>query len=145
MARARPFRMLEDLFLAAGSIWSSLIPADWLEAFAAHPQIGSTSATDIRSRSSEWSADEQAGTANADSLAKKELAECNRLYVEKFGFIFIVCATGRSAEEMLAMCRARLRNTRDTEIRIAADEQRKITELRLNKLLENELHYNTCA
>jgi len=145
MIKERPFRMLEGLFLAADAIWFSLTPADWLRAFAAHPKIGSTDSAAANTRASEWSAGEQAGTAKADKKVKKQLAEANGLYEEKFGFIFIVCATGRSAEEMLEMCKARLRNRLGTEMMIAAEEQRKITELRLNKLLENELHYNTRA
>ncbi len=143
MARRRPFRMLDDLFRNAGAIWFSLTPADWLEAFAAHPRIGSNSSK--RSRSSEWAAAEQAGAAGADRTVKEELAAANRLYEKKFGFIFIVCATGRSAEEMLGICRSRLRNGLQEEMKIAANEQHKITELRLTKLLENELYYNTCA
>jgi OHCU decarboxylase len=134
MAAERPFRMLEDLYKSADVIWASSTPADWREAFAAHPRIGSSSAG--RTKASEWSADEQSVAAKADRSIKKELAEANRLYEEKFGFIFIVCATGRTAEEILAMCIDRLGNTAATEIKIAAREQQKITELRLNKLLE---------
>ncbi len=137
--------MLEDLFHTSGTIWFSLSPSDWLEAFAAHPRIGSTVSAAATSRSSKWSACEQSGTVTAESLVKKELGEANRLYEEKFGFIFIVCATGRSAEEMLEMCRARLPNSLSEEMELAAIEQHKITELRLNKLLENERHYHTCA
>lgn len=143
MMRERPFRMLEGLFRAADTVWYSLTPANWLKAFAAHPRIGSTDSAAANTRASEWSAGEQAGTAKADNSVKNQLAEANGLYEEKFGFIFIVCATGRTAEEMLEMCQARLQNRLGTEMMIAAGEQRKITELRLNKLLENELHHNT--
>jgi 2-oxo-4-hydroxy-4-carboxy--5-ureidoimidazoline (OHCU) decarboxylase len=72
----------------------------------------------------------------AEVTVREQLAEANRLYLEKFGFIFIVCATGKSADEMLAICRARFGNSAATELKIAAEEQLKITELRLNKLLE---------
>jgi OHCU decarboxylase len=143
MTEERPFRMLEDLFRTADAVWYSLTPADWLIAFAAHPKIGSTDSGGPKTRASEWSAGEQAGTAKAQYTVKKQLAEANSLYEEKFGFIFIVCATGRSADEMLDLCNARLQNRLGTEMMIAAEEQRKITELRLNKLLEHELHYNT--
>ncbi len=144
MTRERPFRMLDDLFFCAESIWHSLTPADWLEAFAAHPRIGSSSPSSVSSRSSKWSAGEQSQTNNGDNKVNNDLAEPNRLYEEKFGFIFIVCATGRSADEMLGICRARLGNSLAKEIKIAAHEQQEITELRLAKLLEDERHYNTC-
>ncbi len=143
MIKERPFRMLEGLFRAADAVWYSLTPADWLIAFAAHPRIGSTVSAAVNTRASEWSAGEQAGTAEAAKTVKKQLADANGLYEAKFGFIFIVCATGRSAEEMLEICKARLQNRLGTEMMIAAEEQRKITELRLSKLLEHELHYNT--
>ena len=89
-----------------------------------------------KKRAADWSAGEQSGVATAESEVGEQLAAVNRLYEQKFGFIFIVCATGKSADEMLAICRARLGNTPETELRIAAEEQRKITEIRLNKLLE---------
>jgi OHCU decarboxylase len=137
MAESRPFAMLEILFERADSIWLSLSPADWLEAFAAHPKIGSNKGGPTqKKRAASWSAGEQSGMDAADNAVRNELAEANRLYEEKFGFIFIVCASGKSAHEMLAICLARLGNSAETEMRIAAEEQRKITELRLNKLLE---------
>ena len=145
MASERPFRMLEDLFEKSETVWFSLSPADWLEAFAAHPQIGSRSVAANASRSAEWSSREQAGTADAGIATLNALAEANHLYHEKFGFIFIVCATGRSADEMLQMCRARFGNSLQTEIEIAAREQQRITELRLSKLLEYERNYDTCS
>jgi OHCU decarboxylase len=137
MTAARPFRMLENLFVAAGKIWVSLSPADHLEAFASHPKIGSKEPEPKQKpKSAEWAADEQSGMDVASETARDELAECNRLYLEKFGFIFIVCATARSADEMLAICKARLGNSLAMELKIAAEEQRQITEIRLNKLLE---------
>ena len=135
MASERPYRMLEDLYRSADVIWSSSTPADWLEAFAAHPRIGS-SASNGTGRASGWSSEEQSAAGKAINAVKKKLADANRLYEEKFGFIFIVCASGRSADEMLAMCEERLGNSATKEIRVAAAEQQKITELRLNKLLE---------
>lgn len=136
MAGERPFKMLDDLYRSAEVIWAASTPADWLEAFAAHPRIGSTSSDRSASRASGWSADEQSVAAKGGRTVKKKLAEANRLYEEKFGFIFIVCANGRTAEEMLDNCTDRLGNSAATEIKIAAREQQKITELRLNKLLE---------
>jgi OHCU decarboxylase len=137
MAGARPFDMLEDLFRTADRTWFSLSSVEWLEAFASHPKIGSGKpAPKQKKRSSEWSSGEQSGIDIADKSVRKQLAEANRLYQEKFGFIFIVCATGKSADEMLAICRARLGNSAETEMRLAAEEQRKITEIRLSKLLE---------
>lgn len=137
MAAARPFVMLDDLFRSAERNWMSLTPADWLEAFASHPKIGSTKPSPSqKTLSAEWSRGEQASVKSAGELTLNQLAEANRLYLEKFGFIFIVCATGKSAEEMLAICRARLGNSIETELSIAAVEQSKITEIRLNKFLE---------
>ncbi len=129
--------MLEDLYDRADSIWFSLASADWLEAFAAHPKIGSRKPARLqKKRAADWSAGEQAGTNAAAEAVRNELADANRLYEDKFGFIFIVCATGKSADEMLAICRARLGNSIETEMRIAAEEQAKITRIRLDKLLE---------
>ena len=137
MAESRPFAMLENLFRRADEVWSSLSTADHLEAFAAHPKIGSTrSASTQQHRAASWSANEQSGMEAADADVRRRLAEANSLYEARFGFIFIVCASGRSAEEMLVMCQSRLGNSLETELNIAADEQRKITEIRLGKLLE---------
>jgi OHCU decarboxylase len=137
MTAARPFAMLDNLFADAENIWFSLSTSDRLEAFASHPKIGSKKAAPKQQvKSAEWSAGEQSGMAVASDSVQNDLAETNRLYLEKFGFIFIVCATGKTAEEMLAVCRARLGNSIETELKIAAEEQRKITEIRLNKLLE---------
>jgi OHCU decarboxylase len=138
MTEARPFATVAGLLNQAERIWHNLEPKDWLEAFAAHPKIGAKKAAPKQqAQSAEWSRGEQSGTQAANDSVLDALAEANRLYEEKFGFIFIVCATGKSAEEMLDFCRRRLKNDVDTEIRIAADEQRKITEIRLKKLLES--------
>lgn len=137
MTSARPFLLVDKLFETADSIWSSLPPSDHLEAFASHPKIGSKEAAPKQqAKSAEWSAGEQSGMDAASDAVRDELAECNRLYLDKFGFIFIVCASGKSAQEMLALCKARLDNPLETELKIAAEEQRKITEIRLTKLLE---------
>ena len=139
MTKARPFSGVADLITQAEQIWLNLEAQDWLEAFAAHPKIGARKATPKQQvQSAEWSRGEQSGTYAAADSVLEALAEANRLYEEKFGYIFIVCATGKSAEEMLELCRRRLNNDENSELRIAADEQRKITEIRLKKLLETE-------
>jgi OHCU decarboxylase len=139
MTEARPFADVGDLLLEAERIWRGLEPADWLEAFAAHPKIGAKKAAPAQqARSAEWSKGEQAGMDNTDETVREELADANRLYEGKFGHIFIVCATGKSAGEMLGLCRQRLENGPDSELRTAAKEQRKITEIRLIKLVNEE-------
>jgi len=137
MNEARPFADVAALLEKAGQIWRSLDAEDWLEAFAAHPKIGARKAAPKQqAQSAEWSRGEQSGAHSAADSILDALAEANRLYEEKFGYIFIVCATGKSAEEMLEICRGRLNNDVDSELPIAAEEQRKITEIRLRKLLE---------
>lgn len=137
MAEARPFADSAEFIKQADRIWLNLETRDWLEAFAAHPKIGARKAASHQSaQAAEWSNAEQSGTQTAADTLRDELEKANRLYEEKFGFIFIVCATGKRAEEILDLCRRRLQNDADSEIRIAADEQRKITEIRLKKLLE---------
>jgi OHCU decarboxylase len=138
MVEARPFADISGLLNQASEISQNLETGDWLEAFAAHPKIGAKKAVpQATAQSAEWSHAEQSGTQTAADSVRDALAEANRLYENKFGFIFIVCATGKSAEEMLETCRQRLDNTADAEILIAADEQKKITEIRLKKLLES--------
>ncbi|HEY4242736.1 MAG TPA: allantoicase [Kofleriaceae bacterium] len=117
-----------ELYRAADRIWWALPDADRREAFSAHPRIGA-------SKAERWAAGEQARVADASDEAKTELAVLNEQYAERFGFIFLICATGRTAESMLADLRARLRNDVATELRIAAEEQLQITRLRLGKLL----------
>lgn len=137
MTANRPFPMLGHMFQKAAEIWFSLSAADYLEAFAAHPKIGSGKpAAAQNKRAATWSRGEQAAARNGDRAVSGRLAEVNSLYENKFGFIFIVCATGRSAEEILAIAEARLGNSLQTEMQLAAEEQHKITELRLAKLLE---------
>jgi len=128
MAAARPFRTIDALLEAADGVWHSLRPDDWLEAFRAHPRIGEQG-------KQRWSQQEQSGAADASADIKVALAEANRLYEERFGYIFIVCATGKTAAEMLRMARERLGNDPGRELRVAAEEQRQITRLRLQKLV----------
>jgi OHCU decarboxylase len=129
MIEARPFADLEAMIARGEAIWTRLAPADWLEAFAAHPRIGERRAV------SAWSSEEQAGTRSADEPTQAKLAALNVDYQERFGYIFIVCATGKSSEELLALLDARLSNDPQTEIVVAAGEQRKIIALRLRKLV----------
>jgi OHCU decarboxylase len=137
MVRARPFADRESLLDAADRIWLELDGASWLEAFAAHPRIGERKAAAPQGgRSARWSEQEQSGAAAANASVLAELAEGNRAYEERFGHVFLICATGKSAEEMLARLRERLDNDPATELRIAAEEQRRITRLRIDKLLE---------
>ena len=133
MAAARPFGSEEAMRAQADAVWRSLDRADWLEAFAAHPTIGAGGPDP-----SPWSDEEQAGVAGAEDGALRRLAEGNHDYQTRFGYIFIVCATGKTAAEMLALLEGRLRHDAGGELPVAADEQRKITQLRLTKLLEQE-------
>lgn len=137
LASERPFRSADDLADAADRLWRSLSADDWLEAFAAHPRIGAPGEVRHPPPSS-WARQEQAGTKSASPETLANLADANREYEERFGHIFIVCATGKSAAEMLALAEARLHNDPRTELAIAAEEQRKIMRLRLAKLLEAE-------
>jgi OHCU decarboxylase len=136
MLSRRPFASRDAVFSAADEIWRSLGPSDWLEAFSHHPRIGEQSSAMPQTRTgSQWAASEQAGMQRANDQARDALAAANRAYEARFGYIYIVCATGKSADEMLSLARQRLRNDPDTELGVAAEEQRKITHLRLEKLL----------
>jgi len=146
MAAARPFSTVEQMAETADAIWSSLERTDWLEAFAAHPRIGAggsggpggpgTSGQSRMANGSDWSRQEQSGTQSANDEQRQRLAAGNREYEARFGYIFIVCATGKSAADMLVLLEHRLRNDRAQELRVAAGEQRKITRLRLTRLLD---------
>jgi OHCU decarboxylase len=137
MKEARPFAGSEALLAKAAHVWRDLSEDDWLEAFRAHPKIGEQKAAALQSKEAQaWSAQEQSGVQDSPTRTKAELAAANRAYQDRFGFIFIVCATGKSAEEMRSILNQRLQNDRATELGIAAEQQRKITELRLCKLLE---------
>ena len=137
MTERRPYATVKQLEAVADEEWADLNPQDWLEAFKAHPKIGENKAEKAQSDTAEgWSDQEQSGTREASQEVLDALHEANRAYEEKFGFIFIVCATGKSAQEMLEILERRLENDRDTEIKTAAEEQRKITQLRLEKLFE---------
>jgi len=136
MTEMRPFASVAELLSTADRVWWSLSEADWQEAFHAHPRIGEKKAATAQSTAAKrWSAQEQSGMAAAAAETVRELAERNRDYEQRFGFIFIVCATGKSSDEMLAIINQRIKNDPATELRAAVEEQRKITQLRLEKLL----------
>ncbi len=125
--------LLED----AEEQWWQCSESDWKEAFSHHPKIGDlASLTKKFASTAKWATGEQGGVNMATKETLGALAEGNRLYEAKFGYIFIVCATGKSADEMLVILQSRLQNSPETEIQVAADEQQKITRLRLEKLLE---------
>lgn len=132
-----PFESLTQLFESADQIWWSLAPRDWLEAFHSHPKIGEQkAAAAVAVEAQRWSEDEQSGIRDSAAATIAALAQLNREYEEKFGYIFIVCASGKTSAEMLAILRQRLRNNPEEELRLAAAEQAKITELRLKKLIQ---------
>ena len=146
MAAARPFRSTESLAEIADRTWRALSKEDWLEAFSAHPPIGvagtgfnlhpppNSSVPSDSDRANAWARQEQSGSRGAAGQLT-ELALLNREYAERFGHVFLICATGKSAAEILELGRQRLPNDPETELAIAAEEQRKITRLRLEKLL----------
>jgi 2-oxo-4-hydroxy-4-carboxy-5-ureidoimidazoline decarboxylase len=136
-----PFFPAEDLVEVledAEEQWFKCSEDDWKEAFAHHPKIGDIESLKKKFASTAtWAAGEQSGASSASQKTMEALAEGNKKYEDKFGYIFIVCATGKSADEMLAMLQERLLNDPKEEIEIAADEQNKITKLRLEKLVED--------
>jgi 2-oxo-4-hydroxy-4-carboxy-5-ureidoimidazoline decarboxylase len=137
MVDARPFASVDELMAKADRIWWELEPQDWLEAFQSHPKIGENKAAAATSTEAQkWSEAEQSGTRGSAPATMQALADLNRKYEERFGYIFIVCATGKSSEEMLEILRERLNKVPEDELRIAAGEQAKITQLRLNKLID---------
>ena len=146
MVARRPFASLAEARSAAREEWFALDPDEWREAFKHHPKIGAASASPVASPgaspvaspvaqdfspASAVSAREQSGVASAAADVKQALADGNRAYQQRFGYIYIVCATGKTAEEMLAILRSRLGNDPIKEIQIAAEEHAKICDLRL--------------
>ena len=135
LAERRPFQDEASLLAASDEVWLSLPPTGWLEAFLGHPRIGESSArAPVTAQSASWSRQEQGKVADSDEV-KATLAAANRAYEQRFGHIFIVCATGKSAAEILAILRRRMQNDEETELREAAEQQRQITQLRLKKWL----------
>ncbi len=141
MVRQRPIPDEATLLAAADETWGSLAREDWMEAFRSHPRIGGATGGESRdsrpasTQSSSWSKQEQENVAGAGNAVKTELAQANRDYEQRFGRIFIVCATGKSAAEILKTLRRRMGNDDDTELREAAEQQRLIMHLRLKKWL----------
>ena len=134
MATKRPLPNDAALLAASDEIWRGLGEVDWLEAFRSHPRIGESRAEKaVAAQSSAWSEQEQQKTATADDAIKTALKWGNREYEQKFGRIFIVCATGKSASEILEILRRRLHNDDATELQQAAEEQRQIMHIRLKK------------
>ncbi|KAG2779325.1 hypothetical protein PC129_g2399 [Phytophthora cactorum] len=131
MAKKFPLRDFEELCRAADTVDAMLTCEDWLEAFAAHPRIGRA-----KKPIKEWEAQEQQATKNADDAVLNRLEELNDAYYKKFGYIYIVCATGKSAPEMLRILESRMDNSPEGELAVAAGEQSKITKIRLEKLLQ---------
>lgn len=127
VAAARPFPSWEAMVRTANEIWLALGEEHWLEGFAGHPRIGE--------RKAGWSSQEQSGTHTASDETMRAIAEGNRAYEEKFGFVYLICATGKPADAMRADLEQRLQNDRATELRRAAEEQARITALRLEKLV----------
>ena len=136
MVAGRPYIDANSLRQTADRHWDQMAEDDYLQAFEGHPKIGDITSLKAKyANTKELASDEQAGIKQAYDQLMIDLAEDNRAYEEKYGFIFIVCATGKSAEEMLNLLRVRLKNTRHRELEIASEEQRKIFHLRLEKLL----------
>jgi OHCU decarboxylase len=130
VAAGRPYADLAALQRAADEVWLGLGPEDWLEAFAAHPRIGEGGGA-----SADWSRQEQAGVGGAGPEVQDRLARGNAEYEARFGYVFLISAAGRDAEEILAALTERLGNDPATELRVAADEHRRITRVRLERLM----------
>ena len=135
MVAARPLQSIAALSEAADRAWATMEEKDWLEAFACHPRIGQRKVELAGAQSAAWSRQEQASVATAQERILEELAEGNADYERRFGFTYIVCATGKSAQEMLEILQRRLDRDRESELREAAEQQRQILQIRLGKWL----------
>ena len=139
MLDRRPFLSRTAVLVAASEVWHTMGPGDWDEAFAHHPRIGeSRAAAEVSGAARAWSGGEQGAVTSAEAATRRLFAEGNREYERRFGRIYIVCATGRTPEQLLDDLRGRLDNDPETEQAIAAAEQLRITILRLEKLLSDE-------
>jgi OHCU decarboxylase len=137
VAALRPFWDVTQVVVIGHRVWSELGEEDRLEAFRAHPKIGESKAEKkVTEEERRWSEGEQSRARDSSEETLAALAEANREYAERFGFIFIIRAQGRTAEEILAALGGRMTNDRDTELRVAASEQWDITELRLRKFFD---------
>ena len=140
MLARRPFTALDGVLAASDEVADELGSADWLDAFAHHPRIGEQRAkAAVPAGARAGSSSEQAAAAASPDATRARLADANRVYEERFGFIFIIFASGRSAGEILDELERRLGNDREREIRVAAAEQQKITRLRLTRLLSPDM------
>jgi OHCU decarboxylase len=128
MMQRQPFGTVDEAIAIGDECWKTLGPADWHEAFSHHPRIGE--------RVSGREASEQAGAQSAGDEIKAKLADVNQAYKKKFEHIYIVCATGKSAQELLAIAQGRLMNDPDVELKVAAEELKKIMHLRLEKIFD---------
>lgn len=135
LAARRPIASPAKLFQTSDAVWSSLSEDDWREAFDSHPRIGQSHARSATAQSLSWSSAEQRTAASSDDVVRLALTQGNRDYEEKFGRIFIICATGKTAAEILENLQRRMSNSPATEILEAAEQQRQITQLRLRKWL----------
>jgi allantoicase len=137
VAKLMPFRGEDELFAAADSIWWSLSHKDWLEAFHHHPPIGGKKAKGHQSEvAKKLSKGEQSTAQTAPSEVLRALKDANKLFTEKFGYVFLICATGKTSEEILSSLKQRLDNDPETELRVAAGEQNKITRIRLETIFK---------
>ena len=135
MTEARPFANDDDLLKQVDRSFMHLSKEDWLEAFAAHPKIGDIESLKKKfGNTKDWAEGEQSGVNGTAEAVLEKLALGNKTYEDRFGYIFIVCATGKSAEEMLTILEGRIDNQPEKEFAIAAEEQKKITQIRLAKL-----------
>jgi 2-oxo-4-hydroxy-4-carboxy-5-ureidoimidazoline decarboxylase len=135
LAARRPLAAPRQLLEMSDSVWAGLGEDDWREAFDSHPRIGQRHAQAATAESLAWSSEEQRAAMSQDEAAKLALAEGNRQYEERFGRIFIVCAAGKSAAEILAILERRMQNSAAAEMLEAAEQQRQITQLRLRRWL----------
>ena len=135
VAAGRPYVGVEVLLSTSDWVWSRLMPDDWREAFAKHPRIGERAPATATGTERRWSDREQSRAQEGDAAVLAELATANAEYEDRFGHVFLICATGKSADEILANARLRLNNHAERELHVAAEEQRRITHLRLRKLL----------
>jgi OHCU decarboxylase len=135
MVALRPIGSVLELSEAADRVWATMKEADWMEAFGCHPRIGERKAAHVTAKFATWSTQEQSSAVSASEKVLVEIAEGNARYEQLYGFTYIVCATGKSTEEMLVILKRRLTSNREAELREAAEQQRQITQIRLGKWL----------
>jgi len=134
MIARRPYHSVDEILLAADQVWTSMNSSDWHDAFAHHPRIGERAVSTQTGQAAAWSADEQSAVAVATVATRANIAAINQEYERRFGHIYIVSAAGKSAEQLLTIAKERLQNDAATELHVAAEEQRQITQLRLRTM-----------